>query len=57
MDYQEMWKRLKESVDSTLSGALILDENFMKDSECFQLVLDEMKKLEEEFEKGGMRND
>lgn len=53
MDYQEMWKRLKESVDSTLSGALILDGNFMKDSECFQSVLDKMKELEEEFEDGG----
>ncbi|MBH9580071.1 hypothetical protein [Staphylococcus felis] len=57
MDYQEMWKRLKESVDSTLSGALILDGNFMKDSECFQSVLDKMKELEEEFEKEEMRND
>ncbi|WP_181897895.1 hypothetical protein [Staphylococcus felis] len=53
MDYQEMWKRLKESVDRTVLGALVLDENLMKDSECFQLVLDEMKKLEEEFEDGG----
>ncbi|MFO3692085.1 hypothetical protein [Staphylococcus felis] len=57
MDYQEMWKRLKESVDRSLLGALILDENFMKDSECFQLVLDEMKKLEEEFEKEDTNND